>query len=196
LDEWLVGGVLQQKGHIWYSLTYINSVLEVNSLLNKLLPRLQVKTIYDIDLNALWEQGIRGIITDLDNTLVGAKAPLATPELVDWLKVVAQLGFQVVIVSNNNRIRVTKFAEPLSLPFIFRAKKPTSAAFRKAIHLMKLQPDQTVVIGDQMMTDVLGGNRMGLYTVLVLPIERRDEGFFTKVINRSLEKVALTWMRR
>ncbi|PZE22909.1 YqeG family HAD IIIA-type phosphatase [Paenibacillus xerothermodurans] len=165
-------------------------------MITKLLPRLQVNTIYDIDLHALWEQGIRGIITDLDNTLVGAKAPLATPELLEWLKVVGQLGFQVVIVSNNNKPRVTKFAEPLLLPFIYRARKPTTAAFRKALALMQLAPMQTVVIGDQMMTDVLGGNRMGLYTILVLPIARADEGFFTKVINRSLEKVALTWMKR
>jgi HAD superfamily phosphatase (TIGR01668 family) len=168
----------------------------VISLLNKLLPRLQVNTIYDIDLVALWEQGVRGIITDLDNTLVGAKAPLATPELIDWLKVVAQIGFQVVIVSNNNRLRVSKFAEPLSLPFIYRAKKPTSASFRRALSMMNMKPEQTAVIGDQMMTDVLGGNRMGLYTILVLPIARGDEGFFTKVINRSLEKAALTWMKR
>ncbi|MCR8631483.1 MULTISPECIES: YqeG family HAD IIIA-type phosphatase [Paenibacillus] len=165
-------------------------------MLNKLLPRLQVNTIYDIDLNALWEQGVRGIITDLDNTLVGAKAPLATPELVDWLKVVGQIGFQVVIVSNNNRLRVSKFAEPLSLPFIYRAKKPTSASFRRALSMMNMKPEQVAVIGDQMMTDVLGGNRMGLYTILVLPIAKRDEGFFTKVINRSLEKAALTWMKR
>ncbi|MFE5319990.1 YqeG family HAD IIIA-type phosphatase [Paenibacillus sp. NPDC056579] len=165
-------------------------------MLKKLVPQLQVNTIYDIDLHALWEQGKRGIITDLDNTLVGAKAPLATPELIDWLKVVGQLGFQVVIVSNNNKLRVSKFAEPLSLPFIYRAKKPTSAAFHKALKLMNLKPEETVVIGDQMMTDVLGGNRMGLYTILVLPIARGDEGIFTKIVNRTLEKAALTWMRK
>jgi HAD superfamily phosphatase (TIGR01668 family) len=165
-------------------------------LLKRLLPRLQVNTIYDIDLNDLWNMGVRGIITDLDNTLVGAKAPLATPELIDWLKVVGQMGFQVVIVSNNNKLRVTTFAEPLALPFIYRAKKPTSAAFHKAMLMMKLLPNQTVVIGDQMMTDVLGGNRMGLYTILVLPIARGDEGIFTKIVNRSLEKIATTWMKR
>jgi HAD superfamily phosphatase (TIGR01668 family) len=165
-------------------------------LLKKLIPALQVNTIYDIDLTELWEKGIRGIITDLDNTLVGAKAPLATPELIDWLKVVGQMGFQVVIVSNNNKLRVTKFAEPLALPFIYRAKKPTSAAFHKAMMIMKLLPNQTAVIGDQMMTDVLGGNRMGLFTILVLPIARADEGLFTKIVNRSIEKMATTWMKR
>ncbi|TVY09053.1 YqeG family HAD IIIA-type phosphatase [Paenibacillus cremeus] len=164
-------------------------------MLNKLIPRQQVNSIYEIDLHALYEQGYRGIITDLDNTLVGAKAPLATPELMDWLKVVGQLGFQVVIVSNNQRHRVSKFAEPLSLPFIYRAKKPTSASFRKALQMMNLTARETMVIGDQMLTDVLGGNRMGLYTVLVRPISLADEGFFTKV-NRRLEKAALSMMKR
>ncbi|UUZ85450.1 YqeG family HAD IIIA-type phosphatase [Paenibacillus sp. P26] len=164
-------------------------------MLKKLIPRLQVNTIFDIDLNGLWKQGYRGIITDLDNTLVGAKAPLATPELIDWLKVVGQIGFQVVIVSNNREARVTAFAEPLSLPFIYRARKPTNVSFRKALHMMELKPEQTVVIGDQMLTDVLGGNRMGLFTILVKPISLADEGFFTKV-NRRLEKAALTIMKR
>ncbi|MCZ8511116.1 YqeG family HAD IIIA-type phosphatase [Paenibacillus filicis] len=164
-------------------------------MLKKLIPSLQVTTIYDIDLNDLWQKGCRGIITDLDNTLVGAKAPLATPELIDWLKVVGQIGFQVVIVSNNREARVTRFAEPLSLPFIYRARKPTSLSFRRALQMMKLQPEQTVVIGDQMLTDVLGGNRMGLYTILVKPISLVDEGFFTKV-NRRIEKAALTIMKR
>lgn len=164
-------------------------------MLKKLIPSEQVNSIYELDLDMLWKQGYRGIITDLDNTLVGAKAPLATPELIDWLKVVGQIGFQVVIVSNNQRTRVTKFAEPLSLPFIYRAKKPTHAAFRKALSIMSLEAEQTLVIGDQMLTDVLGGNRLGLYTVLVRPISPMDEGFFTKV-NRTLEKAALKIMKR
>ncbi|WP_159886510.1 YqeG family HAD IIIA-type phosphatase [Paenibacillus puerhi] len=164
-------------------------------MLNKLIPREQVNSIYEIELDTLWKQGYRGIITDLDNTLVGAKAPLATPELIDWLKVIGQIGFQVVIVSNNQRARVTKFAEPLSLPFIYQAKKPTHASFRKALQLMNLQAEQAVVVGDQMLTDVLGGNRLGLYTILVSPIAIADEGFFTKV-NRTIEKAALKIMKR
>ncbi|WP_281888353.1 YqeG family HAD IIIA-type phosphatase [Paenibacillus sp. YYML68] len=164
-------------------------------MLTKLIPREQVNSIYEIELDTLWKQGYRGIITDLDNTLVGAKAPLATPELLDWLKVVGQIGFQVVVVSNNQRARVSRFAEPLSLPFIYRAKKPTLVSFNRAMRMMSLKPEQTIMIGDQMLTDVLGGNRLGLYTILVRPIELADEGFFTKV-NRRLEKAALKIMKR
>jgi HAD superfamily phosphatase (TIGR01668 family) len=166
------------------------------ALLNLLIPRLQVATIYDIDLDGLMASGIRGIVTDLDNTLVGAKDPHATPELIEWLEDVKRRGFQVVIVSNNHYARVSAFASPLSLPFIPRARKPTNAAFRKAMRLMNLQAEQTCVIGDQIMTDVLGGNRLGMYTILVKPISLRDEGFFTRAVNRRLERAALYWMRK
>lgn len=164
-------------------------------MLKKLIPQKNVRSIYDIDVQALWDAGVRGIITDLDNTLVGAKRPQATPELLAWLKRLQAIGFQVVIVSNNNKLRVSRFSEPLSIPYIFRAKKPGNSAFRKAMEIMSLSPRQTVVIGDQMLTDVLGGNRLGLYTILVLPIELADEGFFTK-INRRIEKAALFWIKR
>ncbi|MEF3306096.1 YqeG family HAD IIIA-type phosphatase [Paenibacillus sp. GYB003] len=164
-------------------------------LLKKLIPQKSVRSIYEIDVQALWDTGIRGIITDLDNTLVGAKHPEATPELLAWLKALQTIGFRVVIVSNNTRLRVSRFSEPLSIPYIFRAKKPGNAAFRKAMSIMSLAPNETVVIGDQMLTDVLGGNRLGLFTILVTPIEPGDEGFFTK-INRRIEKAALLWMKR
>lgn len=164
-------------------------------MFERLLPHMRVNTIYDIDLQALKKRGIRGIITDLDNTLVGAKEPLATPELVRWLDDVRDSGFKVVIVSNNNRTRVSKFAEPLNLTYIHAARKPANKAFRKALSLLELPAEQTVVIGDQMMTDVLGGNRMGLQTILVNPVSPGDEGVMTRV-NRRLEKIALARLRK
>lgn len=162
-------------------------------MFHKLLPRLHADTVFDIDLDDLWAAGIRGIITDLDNTLVGAHVPLATPELAEWLERVSQRGFKLVIVSNNHRERVSSFAEPLNLPFIWRAKKPSRSPFRRALGLMHLRPEQAAVVGDQMLTDVLGGNRLGLYTILVKPIAIGEEGFFTR-INRRIEKVAHKYM--
>lgn len=164
-------------------------------MFNKFIPYLSVNSIYDIDFKALQQAGVQGIITDLDNTLVGAKVPNAHPKLMEWLQMVQARGFQVVIVSNNNRIRVSSFAEPLAVPFIWRAKKPSHYAFRKALGAMGLKPKQAVVIGDQLLTDVLGGNRMGLYTILVNPISRGDEGFFTKM-NRRIEHVIYTRLQK
>lgn len=160
-----------------------------------LLPKLQVDTVFDIDLEDLYSRGYRGIVTDLDNTLVGAKAPNATPELIAWFAKVKQLGFQLVIVSNNNMNRVSVFSTPLDIRFVHAARKPSHAPFRKAMKLMELSEQQTVVVGDQLLTDVLGGNRLGLYTVLVLPIAIGDEGWRTR-FNRRVERVAIGRLRR
>ncbi|CAM4194405.1 YqeG family HAD IIIA-type phosphatase [Paenibacillus alkaliterrae] len=160
-----------------------------------LLPHVRVNTVYEINLDELHSRGVRGIITDLDNTLVGAKEALATPELVQWLDYVRSRGFQVVIVSNNNETRVGKFAGPLNIPYIHAARKPARKSFRRALGVLGLAAEHTVVIGDQMLTDVLGGNRMGLYTILVTPIAPADEGIMTRV-NRRIERFALTRLRK
>ncbi len=164
-------------------------------LLSKFIPHLRVDSIYEIDLDALWKAGVRGIVTDLDNTLVGANTPYATPELADWLKRVEEAGFQVVIVSNNNRLRVSAFAEPIKLPYIWRAKKPSTQAFRKAIDLLQLSPDEAVIIGDQLLTDVLGANRIGIRSILVTPISPEDEAVFTR-FNRRVERFIFGQLKR
>ncbi|XID95429.1 YqeG family HAD IIIA-type phosphatase [Paenibacillaceae bacterium WGS1546] len=164
-------------------------------MFKRLLPDQIVNAVFDIDLNELHDRGVRGIITDLDNTLVGAKTPLATPQLIEWLDRVKDRGFRVVILSNNNKTRVGKFAEPLGIPFIPAARKPAGAAFRRALGLMSLSPEQAVVVGDQMLTDVFGGRRAGLHTILVTPIAPAEEGWATR-INRRIEKVALARLRK
>lgn len=162
-----------------------------SQMFERLLPNQIVNTVFDIDLDTLAASGVRGIITDLDNTLVSAGTPLATPELIAWLDKVKSLGFKVVILSNNNLARVAKFAEPLGIPFIPAARKPFTKAFRQALGLLELAPEQAVVVGDQMLTDVLGGRRMGLQTILVTPIARAEEGWGTRV-NRRIERLALS----
>ncbi|WP_373681345.1 YqeG family HAD IIIA-type phosphatase [Aneurinibacillus soli] len=159
-----------------------------------LIPDLHVDSIYDIDLVQLKQRGVKGIITDLDNTLIEWDRPDATPELITWIKELKEHGFSVVIVSNNNETRVSKVAEPLGVPYIHQAKKPTKNAFHKATRGMGLSVQETVVIGDQLFTDVLGGNRMGLYTILVVPVAQTDS-LITR-FNRRLERVALNWMRK
>ncbi|RKP55165.1 YqeG family HAD IIIA-type phosphatase [Cohnella endophytica] len=164
-------------------------------MFKRLLPDQIVNTVFDIDLDELHKRGVQGIITDLDNTLVSAKTPLATPQLVGWLDVVKDRGFKVVILSNNNETRVGNFATPLGIPFIPAARKPAGGSFRRALKLMELQPDQAVVVGDQMLTDVLGGRRAGLHTILVTPIAPKEEGWATQ-INRKIEKIALARLRK
>jgi len=158
-------------------------------MLEWLLPHQVAGTIYDIDLEKLRAEGITGIICDLDNTLVGARDRSATPEMVEWLERVRSLGFKMIIVSNNRRKRVSRFAEPHGIPYIYRARKPVRASFRKALARLGLEPGQTVVIGDQLLTDVLGAKRSGLRVILVKPIAPAQEGVATR-FNRIIERVA------
>lgn len=160
----------------------------------KFLPSEFVKSVFDISPQRLLDKGIRGIITDLDNTLVEWDRPYATPKLVSWLKSMKDAGIQVTIVSNNNEMRVKSFADPLGIPFIYKARKPMGKAFRKALQLMDVKREEVVVIGDQLLTDVVGGNRIQLHTILVLPVAKSD-GFFTR-FNRLVERRIFKALKR
>lgn len=92
--------------------------------MQRMVPDEFVQSIYAIDLNDLQRRGIKAIIADLDNTLVEATRPKATPELISWLDRLQKMGFKVMIVSNNNRTRVSRFAIPLQVPYIHRPKSP------------------------------------------------------------------------
>ncbi|MDY0405508.1 YqeG family HAD IIIA-type phosphatase [Virgibacillus sp. 179-BFC.A HS] len=163
-------------------------------MLNLFLPNQHVKSIFDIKPAELTEKGIKGIITDLDNTLVAWNQPEATPEITEWFNQMKEHHIKVTIVSNNNQERVQFFCEPLSAPFIFRARKPLRRAFRKATKKMGLKNDEVVVIGDQLMTDIFGGNVAGLYTILVVPILQTD-GKLTR-LNRKIERYILRQLRK
>lgn len=162
--------------------------------LKKLIPDEFVESIYDINIEQLRARDIRAIITDLDNTLVEWNRPLATPEVERWFASLREAGIQVTVVSNNNQQRVLTFCQPLGVNYIWAARKPTNRAFLRAVREMDVRVEETVVIGDQLFTDVLGGNRLGFYTILVVPVSQTD-GFWTQ-INRWLERIVLHWMRR
>ncbi|MFY0546247.1 YqeG family HAD IIIA-type phosphatase [Brevibacillus sp. H7] len=163
-------------------------------VLDKLMPDEFVESIHHIHIDHLKMRNIRAVITDLDNTLVEWDRPFATPEVEDWLKRLRDAGIQVTVVSNNKQDRVDRFCAPLGVRFIWAARKPTRQAFLRAVREMNVSIEETVVIGDQLFTDVLGGNRLGFHTILVVPVSDTD-GLWTR-FNRQLERIALYWMRR
>ncbi|MDA8195340.1 MAG: YqeG family HAD IIIA-type phosphatase [Thermaerobacter sp.] len=148
-------------------------------------PRLFVASIYDLDLTRLKARGITGIIMDLDNTLVGWNQPDAPEALSSWLLALRRQGFVTCIVSNNLGERVKQFSSQVGMMSIARAAKPRRRAFRQAMRKMGTRAANTAVIGDQVFTDILGGNRLRLYTILVHPIDRRE--FWTTRMIRQLE---------
>ncbi|MFP3916969.1 YqeG family HAD IIIA-type phosphatase [Lysinibacillus telephonicus] len=161
---------------------------------NFLLPNEFVTTVFEITPEKLEKLGVRGIITDLDNTLIEWDRPDATEEIATWMKELEDAGLKIIIVSNNNDERVKRFADPLGIPFISRARKPLGAAYYAAMKQLRLKSNEVVMVGDQLLTDIMGANRLNLYTFLVRPVAESD-GFVTR-FNRFVERRVFNLLKR
>lgn len=159
-----------------------------------LLPSKYAKSVFEITPVELSGRGVKAIITDLDNTLVGWDEALATPEVINWFNSMKDHNIKVTIVSNNNQARVATFATPLKVDYIFNARKPMGQAFKKACTAMGVKPEETVVIGDQMMTDVLAANSNGFYSIMVVPVKSNDE--WKTRVNRMIERKFLAYFKK
>ncbi|HWQ75554.1 MAG TPA: YqeG family HAD IIIA-type phosphatase [Syntrophomonas sp.] len=161
---------------------------------NKLYPRMYVDTLLDIPLDDLAAAGLRAFILDLDNTITEWNSQKLRDEVVAWFALIKERGFKACILSNNDAKRILQVAQRLDIPFIHRARKPLRRSFLQALALMEVEPSETAVIGDQIFTDVLGGNRAGLFTILVKPLARRE--FYGTKISRTMEYFVLRRYRR
>lgn len=150
--------------------------------------------VFAIDLDRLRQRGIRGLIVDLDNTLGPWRSERPTPEAVRWLQQVAAAGIRPCVVSNGEVRRVEAFCRDLGIPCVGGAGKPFRKAFQRALDHLGTRPQETAAVGDQIFTDVLGGNRMGLYTILVRPFSTRE--FAGTRLVRMVERRLLAWMER
>ena len=141
----------------------------------------------------LYEEGYRGILFDIDNTLVehGADASKEAIELFERLK---KIGFQLCLISNNKQPRVERFNKDVNVNYIYDAHKPSRKNYLKAVELMNTTIDTTVFVGDQLFTDVFGANRVGMRTFLVEPISPKEE--IQIVLKRYLEKIVLFFYKR
>lgn len=156
-------------------------------------PDNEKESAYDIDYEELYRRGYRGIIFDIDNTLVphGAPADERALELFERLK---RIGFQTMLLSNNKEPRVKMFHDGVGSPYIFKAGKPGRAGYRRAMEEMGTTPDNTVFVGDQLFTDVWGAKRAGIVTYLTKPIHPKEE--IQIVLKRYLEKIVLYFYHR
>ncbi len=127
-----------------------------------------------IDLEDLRRLGVTALLVDLDNTLLARGTRDMSGPLRDWTDRVRAEGFALCIVSNNWHERVKAVAESLGIPLVARAIKPLPRAFVRGMRLLGVTPAQTAVVGDQIFTDVLGGNAVGATTVLLDPLSSTD----------------------
>lgn len=152
-----------------------------------------VDSAYEIPYEKLYERGYRGIIFDVDNTLVphGAPADARAIELFERLRAI---GFSTCILSNNKEPRVSPFANEVKSPYLFKANKPSKKGYEKAMERMGTSRETTVFVGDQLFTDVWGARRTGIFSILVKPINPKEE--IQIVLKRRLEAVVLWFYRR
>jgi HAD superfamily phosphatase (TIGR01668 family) len=122
-------------------------------MFEKYFPEKYVEKIQDISLEELKRKNIKGLLIDIDNTLVPSRVKEANENIVKWLQRVKENGFKVCIFSNASKKRVIKFNDKLKLPAVYRAAKPWKRAYKKAIDLLGLKPCEMAMIGDQIFTD-------------------------------------------
>jgi hypothetical protein len=165
-------------------------------LIKIITPDVYLESIYLIDIEKLQQKkNIKGIIVDLDNTLVPWGSNYLDKKIVSWIKQVKQSGMKICIVSNTTANHLSDMSNLLDIPFYSSRFKPMKRPFQKAMKMMNTINRETVVIGDQIFTDVLGGNRLKLLTILVCPLGQ-NESFGTAVVNRSLERFILSfWLK-
>lgn len=157
-------------------------------------PNLFVDSLMDIPLEELLKRKTKSMIFDLDNTVTEWNNPEIRHEILQWFHSLQKTGITACILSNNKGPRVMEAAAKLGIPYVAKATKPRRRAFRKAMELLKTSPKETVVVGDQIFTDILGGNRMGLYTILVAPLSSRE--FIGTRVTRCLERIVLKKIKK
>jgi len=155
--------------------------------MNILKPDLYYNSIFDIDLKKLFRLGIKGIILDVDNTLVPHNHPFPTKESIDFIKSAEEHGIKACVVSNNSKNRIDDFAKRLGVPYVCNARKPMGGGYKVAMEIMKTDCSDTATVGDQIFTDILGGKLLGILTILVKPISKNGETFFIR-FKRLIEK--------
>jgi HAD superfamily phosphatase (TIGR01668 family) len=151
-----------------------------------LMPSAYVARITDITPLLLHKLNVEAVLLDVDNTLAedGSQEPF--PGSIEWAKKIREDGFKLLIISNNCSSRVAPFAALYGLPFCSMAMKPLPGAYLHAARKLKVQRERTVVVGDQIFTDILGANLSGMKSVLVAPKSKEDS--FSFRLRRRLEQ--------
>lgn len=163
-------------------------------MLDKFKPTWMVKTIYAVSPDQLRACGIRAVFSDLDNTLIAWNNPDGTPELRQWMTALKEAGIPLIVISNNSKDRVAKATKNLDLPFVSRSLKPLSFGIERARTKLGLKKSEVVMVGDQLMTDMLAANEAGVRSILVQPLLNTDKWdtqinrFFERLVWRQLKK--------
>lgn len=162
-------------------------------ILEQFYPKEWLDSTYDIPWDDWYARGIRGVIFDIDNTLVPHGAP-ADERALALFHHFHEIGMKTCLMSNNKEPRVASFAKQVDSPYIYKAGKPSVKNYYRAMKIMGTKKKQTLFVGDQLFTDVFGANRAGIYGILVKPIHPKEE--IQIVLKRRLEAVVLHFYQK
>lgn len=160
----------------------------VSHVFHSFVPAHAANSLCDVSLDQLWARGKRLILVDVDHTLVKWRSEEFAPPILEWIERAKAMGFGICIISNTRRVaRLYRLAERLGIDTVRGRFKPSRAMFRLALIKFKCKADEAVMIGDQLMTDILGANRAGIEAIWVRKMEGREFG--PTKINRFMERV-------
>jgi len=161
-------------------------------MLERFVPTQAVEQVWQVDLAALRAAGVKHVLLDLDNTLTPWRSAEVPERTAAWIEQARQ-GFRVCIVSNTSKLRrLTKLCERLGIECVGFAQKPWGV--RRALRKLGAAPEETVLIGDQLLTDVFGAHLAGIRSILVKPVS--SDEFFGTYFLRAIERVVLGMLRR
>ncbi len=163
-------------------------------MLKRFLPKDYKPTVFEIPFDRLYEQGYRGLIFDIDNTLSPNNIPEPTDDIINLMQHLKELGYKICLLSNNNEGRVELFNKKLNLFTVPNANKPGLGGMEKALKLMETAVTHTILVGDQIFTDMWCGNRIGMHTILVEPLSLTEEVLIR--LKRFLEKPVMAKYKR
>ena len=156
--------------------------------MNNFVPDIYQKSIYHIDYDKLLDSGVKCLLFDLDNTCVPYKDKVPNKKLIELFEMLKDMDFKLILFSNATKKRIAPFKRTLNVDALARAGKPGKKNFLKILKMFKYDLSEVAIIGDQLYKDILGGNRVGIITILVNPMSK-DDMFFTKYFIRPLEKM-------
>lgn len=162
-------------------------------MLAQFYPDEYLDSTYEIDFEVLYEKGYRGVIFDIDNTLVPHDAP-ADERAIALFERLHRIGYQTALLSNNKEPRVKSFAEKVQAEYLYKSGKPSRKGYQKAMEIMGTDEKTTLFVGDQLFTDIWGARRSNIHAILVKPIHPKEE--IQIVLKRYLEKIVLFFYLR
>ena len=163
--------------------------------MDNFVPDMYQKSIYYINYDKLLADGIKCLLFDLDNTCVPYKIKEPNDKLTELFENLKAMGFKLIIFSNATKKRIAPFKKKLNVDCLARAHKPNKKNFLKVLKLFKFNLSEVAIVGDQLYKDILGGNRVGIMTILVNPMSK-DDMILTKLVFRNLERIKFRQLYR